>query len=61
MARSKVKSRSHHDAAHLHPLANVSTKYQLPAPITVSEIKPGQYFIGQGHYSKVKGQIKVRP
>ena len=29
MARSKVKSRSHHDAAHLHPLANVSTKYQL--------------------------------
>ena len=60
MARSKVKSRSHHDAEHLHPLANVSTKYQLPAPNSF-EIKPGQYFIGQGHYSKVKGQIKVRP
>ena len=30
MARSKVKSRSDHDVAHLHPLTNVSTKYQLP-------------------------------
>ena len=29
---SKVKFRSHHDAAHLHPLTNVSTKYQLPTP-----------------------------
>ena len=30
MARSKVKSRSDHDIAHLHPLTNVPTKYQLP-------------------------------
>ena len=29
---SKVKSRSDHDAAHLHPLTNVPTKYQLPTP-----------------------------
>ena len=29
--------------------------------LTVSEIQPGQNFIGQGHYSKVKGQIKVTP
>ena len=29
--------------------------------LTVSEIYPGQDFIGQGHYSKVKGQIKVMP
>ena len=29
--------------------------------LTVSEIQPGQDFIGQGHYGKVKGQIKVRP
>ena len=28
----KVKSRSHHDNAHLHPLTNVPTKYQLPTP-----------------------------
>ena len=28
----KVKSRSHHDAAHLQPLTNVPTKYQLPTP-----------------------------
>ena len=31
-ARAKVKSRSHHDVAHLHPLTNVHTKYQLPTP-----------------------------
>ena len=108
MARSKVKSRSDHDVAHLHPLTNVPSKYQLPTPhsfrdiaqtrfyrsslwqgqrsnqgqtmtlhtytpqpmslpsinflhLTVSEIQPGQDFKGQGHYSKVKGQIKVRP
>ena len=29
MARSKVKSRSHHDVAHLQPITNVPTKYQL--------------------------------
>ena len=32
MARSKIKSRSHHDIAHLHLLTNVPTKYQLPTP-----------------------------
>ena len=38
MARSKVKSRSHHDVAHLHPLTNVPTKYQLPTPYTFWDI-----------------------
>ena len=28
MAKSKVKSRSHHDNAHLHPPINVPTVYQ---------------------------------
>ena len=32
MARSKVKSWYDHDVAHLHPLTNVATKYQLPTP-----------------------------
>ena len=27
----------------------------------VSEIQPGQIFKGQGHPSKVKGQMKVTP
>ena len=27
----------------------------------ISEIQPGQDFTGQGHYDKVKGQIKVMP
>ena len=52
MARSKVKSRSHHDVAHLHPLTNVPTK---------TDPKVQQDFIGQGHYGKVKDQIKVTP
>ena len=32
MARLKVKSRSQHDDAHLHPLTNVPTKYQRATP-----------------------------
>ena len=34
----KVKSRSHHDVAHLHPLNNVPTKYQLPTPYDFRDI-----------------------
>ena len=37
-ARSKVKSRSHHDVAHLHSLTNVPTKYQLPTPYGFRDI-----------------------
>ena len=29
---NKVKSKSNHDVAHLHPLTNVPSKYQLPTP-----------------------------
>ena len=36
--RSKVKSRSHHDVARLHPLTNVPTKYQLPTPYSFRDI-----------------------
>ena len=34
----KVKSRSHHDAAHLQPLTNVPTKHQLPTPYSFRDI-----------------------
>ena len=37
-ARSKVKSRSDHDVAHLHILTNVPTKYQLPIPYGFQDI-----------------------
>ena len=37
-AKSKVKSRSHHDIAHLHPLANVPSMYQLPRPYSFRDI-----------------------
>ena len=57
----KVKSRSHHDAAHLQPLNQcpyqASTSYTLRFPRDSLD----KIFIGQGHYGKVKGQIKVRP
>ena len=38
MARSKVKSRSDHDVAHLQPLTNVPAKYQLPTPYGCRDI-----------------------
>ena len=38
MARSKVKSRSHNDIAHLQPLTNVPTKYQVPTPYGCRDI-----------------------
>ena len=44
MARSKVKSRSNHDAAHLHPLTNVSTKYQLPTPYSFRDIARTRFY-----------------
>ena len=53
MAMLKVKLRSNHDAAHLHPLTNVPTKstsYSLQFP---------RYSLDKIHYGKVKGQIKV--
>ena len=34
----KVKSRSHHDAAHLQPLPNVPTKHQLLTPYGFQDI-----------------------
>ena len=60
MARSKVKSRSHHDAAHLHPLTNVSTKYQLPTPYSFRDIARTRFYrsrsLRQGQRSN-QGQI----
>ena len=38
MAMSKVKSRSHHDVAHLQPPTNVPTKYQFPTPYGFQDI-----------------------
>ena len=41
MARSKVKSRSYHDVAHLHPL----TKYQLTAPYSFWDTDRANFFL----------------
>ena len=56
---SNQKPRSHHDVAYLQTATNVPTKYQLPTPYSFRYT--AQAFIGQGHYSQVKGQIKVTP
>ena len=38
MARSRVKSKSDHDVAHLHPLTNFPTKCQLSTPYGFRDI-----------------------
>ena len=53
MARLKVKSRSDHDVAHLHPLTNVPTKYQLPTPYSFRDIAYGKVTTAR---SKVKSR-----
>ena len=39
-----VKSRSHHDIAHLHPLTNVPNKYQLPTPYGFRDIAQTRFY-----------------
>ena len=58
MAISKVKSRSNHDVAHLHPLTNVPTKYQLPIPYGFRDIAQTRF---SNSRSLRQGQIKVTP
>ena len=54
----KVKSRSHHDAAHLLPLTNVPTKHQLPTPYGFRYIARTRFYKSRSLW---QGQIKVRP
>ena len=54
----KVKSRSHHDAAHLQPLANVPTTHQLPTPYGFRDIAQTTFYRSRSLW---QGQIKVRP
>ena len=56
--RSKVKSRSQHDVAHLHPLTNVPTKYQLPTCYGFRDIARTRFYRSRSLW---QGQIKVRP
>ena len=47
-----------HTYIYIHPLTNVPTKCQPSAPYGIHE-KPRQDFKTDGHYDKVKGEIKV--
>ena len=42
--RSKVKSRSHHDATHLQPLTNVPAKHKLPTPCDLKDIARTRFY-----------------
>ena len=44
MARSKVKSRLHHDVVHLQPPTNVHAKYQLPTPYGFRDIAQRRFY-----------------
>ena len=46
------------DVAHLHPLTNVPTKYQLPTPYGFRDIAWTRFYRSR---SLRQGQIKVRP
>ena len=44
MATSKVTSRPNHGVAHLQPLINVPTKYQLPTPYNVRDVARTRFY-----------------
>ena len=52
----KVKSRSHLDVAHLHPLTNVPTTYQLPIPHGFQDIAETIFYRSRSLW---QGQIKI--
>ena len=58
MVRSKVKSRSDHDVAHVHTLTYVPSMYQLPTPHGFRDIAWTRFYRS---LSLWQGQIKVRP
>ena len=53
-ARSKVKSRPHHNIAHLQHLTNFPTKYQLPTPYGFRDIVQTRF---SNSRSLLQGQI----
>ena len=61
MTRSKVKSRGHTITLHTYNPQPMSLQSINFLHLTFSKIQPRQYLIGQGHYGKVKCQIKVTP
>ena len=59
MARSKVKSRSHHGVPHLHLLINVPTRCQLPTPYGFGDIAWTNFFLPSTHptaYPDTRGE-----
>ena len=57
MARSKVKSRSQHDVAHLQPQPMILHSIKCLHVLLSKIAQTG--FLGQGHYKMDKGEFKV--
>ena len=59
-----VKSRSHHDVAHLHPLTNVPTKYKLPTPYGFCDTAWTNFFpppaLPSGHHGGKNNLIALK-
>ena len=54
-------NQGHTMTLHAYTLNQCPYQVSISNTFTVSEIEPRQYFKGQGHYGKVKCQIKVTP
>ena len=58
--RLKIKQSSHHGITHFHPPTNILPRKKF-LHSTVFKILARKDLTGQGHYRKVKGQIKATP
>ena len=58
---SQMSNQGHTMTLHTYNPQSMSLPSINFLQITVSQVQPEQAFIGQGHYIKVKGQIKIRP
>ena len=60
LLQSKKGHTMMHTYIFIHPQTNVPTKCQPSTPYGIQEIAQTRFY-SQGHYGKVKGQIKVTP
>ena len=65
MARSRVKSRSHYDIAHLQPPTNANIQYQLPTPSGFRDIARIRFYrsrsLWQGQRSNQGHTMTLHP
>ena len=52
----KIKSRSHHNVAHLHSPTNGPTKYQLPTSYSFRDLAQTRFYRSRSLWQKVKSR-----